>query len=93
MVTVLALATCGTVHELMRASMDAYSCAGARGGYIYWAKQVSTEIVDVVANSPVPGEVKIYVLMAGIRIAVSWASEMENSILHVAALLSGRSRR
>ena len=35
------------------------------GSYIYWAKQVSTEIVDVVANSPVPGEVKIYVLMEG----------------------------
>lgn len=43
--------------------MDAYSCAGARGSYIYWAKQVSTEIVDVAANSPTPGVVKIYVLM------------------------------
>ncbi len=50
-------------YELMRASMDAYSCAGARGSYIYWAKQVSTEIVDVAANSPTPGVVKIYVLM------------------------------
>lgn len=26
-------------YELMRTSMDAYSCAGARGSYIYWAKQ------------------------------------------------------
>jgi len=50
-------------YELMRASMDAYSCAGARGGYIYWAKQVSTEIADVAANSPTPGVVKLYVLM------------------------------
>lgn len=50
-------------YELMRASMDAFSCAGARGGYIYWAKQVSTEIADVVANSPTPGTVKLYVLM------------------------------
>ena len=50
-------------YELMRASMDSYSCAGARGGYIYFAKQVSTEIADVIANSPVPGVVKLYVLM------------------------------
>lgn len=58
-------ATDDEYYELMRASMDAYSCAGARGGYIYWAKQVSTEIADVVANSPAPGIVKIYVLMEG----------------------------
>lgn len=50
-------------YELMRASMDAYSCAGARGAYIYWAMQVSTEIADVAASSPTPGVVKIYVLM------------------------------
>lgn len=50
-------------YELIRASMDGYSCAGAQGGYIYWAKQVSTEIADVIANSPTPGVVKLYVLM------------------------------
>ena len=50
-------------YELMRASMDSYSCAGARGGYIFFAKQVSTEIADVIANSPTPGVVKLYVLM------------------------------
>lgn len=50
-------------YELMRKSMDAYSCAGARGSYIYWAMQVSTEIADVAVNSPVPGAVDIYVLM------------------------------
>lgn len=50
-------------YALMRASMDSFSCAGARGGYIYFAKQVSTEIADVVANSPTPGVVKLYVLM------------------------------
>ena len=50
-------------YELMRASMDGYSCAGARGSYEYFAKQVSTEIADVVANSPTPGVVKLYVLM------------------------------
>lgn len=50
-------------YALMRASMDAYSCAGARGSYIYWAKRVSTKIADVAVNSPVPGVVKLYVLM------------------------------
>jgi len=52
-------------YELMRASMDAYSTAGAAGSYIYWAKQVSTEIMDVAAVSPTPGVVKLYVLMDG----------------------------
>lgn len=50
-------------YELMRASMDSYSCAGARGSYEYFAKQVSPDIADVVSNSPSPGVVKIYVLM------------------------------
>lgn len=71
-------ATDDEYYELMRASMDAFSCAGARGGYIYWAKQVSTEIVDVVANSPVPGEVKIYVLMEGGALA---GEEMKSKVL------------
>ena len=56
-------ATDDEFYELMRASQDAYSCAGAKGGYIYFAKQVSTEIADVIAASPTPGVVKLYVLM------------------------------
>ena len=56
-------ATDDEFYELMRLSMDAYSCAGARGAYIYHAKQVSTEIADVAAISPTPGVVKLYVLM------------------------------
>lgn len=71
-------ATDDEYYELIRASMDAFSCAGARGGYIYWAKQVSTEIVDVMANSPLPGEVKIYVLMEGGTLA---GEEMKNKVL------------
>jgi phage-related baseplate assembly protein len=50
-------------YELMRQSMDAYSTAGARGGYVYFGKQVSTDIADVIASSPEPGVVKLYVLM------------------------------
>ncbi len=56
-------------YELMRSSMDAYSTAGATGSYIYWAKQVSTEIKDVAAVSPTPGVVKLYVLMDGGKLA------------------------
>lgn len=56
-------------YELMRSSMDAYSTAGATGSYVYWAKQVSTEIKDVAAVSPTPGVVKIYVLMNGGKLA------------------------
>lgn len=52
-------------YRLMRASMDSYSCAGTMGGYIYFAKQVSTEIADVIAATPDPGTVKLYVLMKG----------------------------
>lgn len=65
-------------YELMRASQDAYSNAGAKGGYIYFAKQVSTEIADVVANSPGPGRVALYVLMKGGNIA---GEEMKNAVL------------
>lgn len=65
-------------YELLRLSMDGYSCAGARGGYIYWAKQVSTEIADVVANSPSPGVVKIYVLMEGGTLA---GAQMKSDVL------------
>ena len=50
-------------YELLRLSMDAYSTAGARGSYIYWAMQVDTKIADVIATSPTPGVVKLYVLM------------------------------
>jgi len=71
-------ATDDEYYELIRASMDAYSCAGARGGYIYWAKQESTEIADVVANSPTPGVVKIYVLMEGGKLA---GEEMKSKVL------------
>ena len=54
-------ATDDEFYGLMRASMDAYSCAGARGSYEYFAKLASTEIGDVIANSPTPGVVKLYV--------------------------------
>ena len=65
-------------YALMRASQDAYSTAGPQGGYIYIAKRVSTEIADVVANSPTAGCVDLYVLMDDGTIA---QTEMKNAVL------------
>lgn len=71
-------ATDDEYYELMRDSMDAYSCAGAKGSYEYFARQVSTQIADVVANSPTPGVVKIYALMEGGTLA---GEEMKGAVL------------
>jgi len=49
-------------YEILRASLDSLSTAGARGNYIYHAKATSSEIADVVVNSPNAGEIRIYVL-------------------------------
>ena len=72
------MATDEEYYELMRASMDGYSCAGARGGYTYFARRVSTEIADVIANSPTPGVVKLYVLMENGEPA---GEEIKNAVL------------
>ncbi len=56
-------ATDDEYYDLMVASEDAYSCAGARGAYEYWAKSISTEIGDVLVNSLAAGQVNLYVLM------------------------------
>ena len=71
-------ATDDEYYDLMRASQDAYSTAGAKGGYIYFAKQVSTEIADVVANSPRAGWVSLYVLMRDGSLA---GTEIKNAVL------------
>lgn len=65
-------------YDLMRSSMDGYSCAGATGGYIYFAKQVSTEIADVVANRPSDGCAALYILMNDGSIATT---EIKNAVL------------
>lgn len=71
-------ATDDEYYGLMRASQDAYSTAGPKGGYIYIAKQVSTEIADVVANRPSAGKVDLYVLMDDGSIA---QTEIKNAVL------------
>lgn len=65
-------------YTLMRTSMDGYSCAGARGAYVYIAKKVSTEIADVLPNCPAPGCVNIYLLMDDGTLATE---EMKNAVL------------
>lgn len=71
-------ATDDEYYDLMRSSQDAYSTAGPKGGYIYIAKQVSTEIADVVANTPSSGKVALYILMDDGTIA---QTETKNAVL------------
>lgn len=66
------------LYERMRASQDTYSTAGSLGAYKYFAMSVSTEIADVVANSPSAGVVKLYVLMGDGTIA---GSEIKDAVL------------
>lgn len=65
-------------YELMRASEDEYSTAGPMGAYISIAKRVSTEIGDVVANSPSDGQVSIFVLM---KDGTPAGTEIKNAVL------------
>lgn len=71
-------ATDDEYYDLMVSGEDAYSCAGARGAYEYWAKTVSTSIADVVVNSPSPGQINIYALMDDGSIA---GKEIKEAIL------------
>lgn len=65
-------------YALMRESMDSHSTAGALGGYVYHAKKVSSEIADVVPNSPAPGYVYLYVLVNG---GTAATEEMKSAVL------------
>jgi phage-related baseplate assembly protein len=56
-------ATDDEYYNLLRDSQDSFSTAGAKNAYIYHAKKVSLEISDVIANTPSPGQVDLYVLM------------------------------
>ena len=56
-------ATDEAFFNLLRESNKAYTTAGASGAYVFHARRVSTEIADVVANSPSAGQVNLYVLM------------------------------
>ncbi len=65
-------------YSLMRAGMDAFSCAGPKGAYIYHAKKVSRHIADVVPIRPSPGCVDIYILMDD---GTAASDEIKNKVL------------
>ena len=71
-------ATDDEYYQLLRNSMDAYSCAGSRESYIYYAKRVSTEISDVCPNRPDDGCVAIYTLM---KDGTAAGTEIKNAVL------------
>jgi len=70
-------ATDDEYYELLRNSQDSFSTAGAKNSYIYHAKKVSLEIGDVIANTPSPGKVDLYVLMKDGSIA---GDEMKSKV-------------
>lgn len=50
------------LRERIRIAPESFSVAGSRGAYEFWCKSFSTEIIDAMAVSPVPGYVDIYFL-------------------------------
>ena len=67
-------------YQILQGSMTGHSAAGTRGAYAYAAKQVSTEIGDVVVTSPEACQVTIYVLMQDGKPA---GEEMKAAVLAV----------
>ena len=66
------------LRERIRIAPEAFSCAGSRQSYIYWAKTASQTIIDVVIASPVPGTVVIYPLVTG---GIETPTEIINAVL------------
>lgn len=54
-----------SLAERIRLAPNGFSVAGPRKAYIYHAKSVSSSVLDVSVTSPTPGEVDVYVLLAG----------------------------
>lgn len=49
-----------------RLAPSTFSVAGPTGAYKYWAKSASASIIDVEVTNPVPGEVHVFPLVAGV---------------------------
>lgn len=49
-------------YQRMRESMSAYSTAGSRQSYIYYAKSTNANVGDVHVESPSPGSVDVYIM-------------------------------
>ncbi|MFY0521030.1 baseplate assembly protein [Lysinibacillus sp. UGB7] len=67
--------------ERIRLAPESFSVAGPEGAYIYWAKAASQDIVDVKVDSPVPGEVHLFILMANGRLPSNEELEIVEKIL------------
>lgn len=72
------IATDDEFYDLLLTGQDAYTSAGARGAYEYYARRVSSNIRNVVVNSPEPCVVHIYAVMEDGSPA---SSEMKAAIL------------
>lgn len=72
------VATDDEFYDLLVAGQDAYTSAGAKGAYEYYARSVSTDIRDIVVNSPSPCVVHIYAVMKDGTLA---SEEMKAAIL------------
>lgn len=53
------------LRERIKLAPAAFSNAGSRGAYVYWAKTAHPAIVDVAVRSVTPGVVEIYPLATG----------------------------
>lgn len=53
------------LRERILLAPGSFSNAGSRGAYKYWARTASANIVDVAIDSPVPGTVKVWPMVAG----------------------------
>ena len=71
-------ATDDEFYDLLLTGQDAYTSAGARGAYEYYARRVSSNIRNVVVNSPEPCVVNIYAVMKDGTLA---SAEMKAAIL------------
>lgn len=71
----------------IRLAPNSFSVAGPEKAYVYHAKSVSSSVLDVSVTSPTPGEVDVYVLLAGGELP------SKETLEHIDAYLSDETRR
>ena len=75
-------------YDLMRHGLDAYSTAGPKGAYEYWAKSVSSSIADVKVIQPKETKQKllpVYTSQDGIHTVFIGGEYLEESTLKIYA--------
>ncbi|MGP9788948.1 baseplate assembly protein [Roseinatronobacter sp. NSM] len=50
------------LRDRVQLALQAYSSAGPAGAYRYWAMTATPEVLDVMVDSPAPGDVRVIVL-------------------------------